>query len=90
MTKEEIYDEQIAPLMEQIIAICNAHKIANVLTFSLDRESGLVCTSCNVSEETDPPEPFLKLVGVLFPKQRGPLMVTVDHGDGTKTINAIF
>ena len=89
MTKEQIYDEQISPLMTQIIAICNEHKIANVLTFSLDRDEGLVCTTCNINEDTDPPDEFKELVDVLFPKKRSPLMVTVDHGDGRKTINAI-
>lgn len=90
MTKEHIYDEQISPLMTQIIAICNEHKIANVLTFLLDRDEGLVCTTCNINEDTYPPDEFKELVDVLFPKKRSPLMVTVDHGDGRKTINAIL
>lgn len=28
MNKEQVYDEKIAPLMTQIIAICQEHKIA--------------------------------------------------------------
>ena len=76
--------------MAQIIAICNEHKIANVLTFSLDRDAGLCCTTCNINDDTDPPDEFKELVSVLFPQKRSLLMVTVDHGDGSKTINAIF
>jgi hypothetical protein len=90
LTKEQVYDEQISPLMTQIIAICEEHKIANVLTFSLDRDEGLVCTTCDINEDTDPPDEFKELVDVLFPKKRNPLMVTVDHGDGRKTISAIL
>lgn len=90
MTKEQIYDEQINPLMAQIIAICKEHKIANVLTFSLDAETELLCTTCNIEEDTEPPEAFLQMVSILFPSRRSPLMVTVNHDDGSKTINAIF
>lgn len=35
-TKEAIYDEQIAPLMKQIIKICQENSIALVSTFGLD------------------------------------------------------
>lgn len=90
MTKEQIYDEQISPLMQQIIAICNEHKIANVCTFSLDIESGLLATTCNTSDEVEPPDEFRECVKLLFPQRRSPLMVTVDHGDGSKTISAIL
>lgn len=50
MTKEQIYDEQISPLMTQVIAICREHKIANICTFSLDEcddgeSEGLRCTT---------------------------------------------
>ena len=36
MTKEEIYDEQINPLMAQIINICKVNKIAMIADFALD------------------------------------------------------
>jgi hypothetical protein len=35
-TKEHVYDQQIAPLMEQIIAICKAHSINTHASFLLD------------------------------------------------------
>ena len=90
MTKEQVYDEQISPLMQQIIAICNEHKIANVMTFSLDHDTGLLCTTVNIEQETNPPELFQCIVDQLLPPQQSPMMVTVDHGDGTKTITAIL
>ena len=46
--KEKVYDEQIAPLMKQIIDICKEHEIAHVCSFALsDSETGLLCTTCN-------------------------------------------
>lgn len=89
MTKEQIYDEQISPLIRQIIAICNEHKIANVCVFSLDSQSGLNALTCNTTDEVEAPEHFRECVKILRP-QRNTLMVTVDHGDGNKTINAIL
>lgn len=42
-TKEEIYDEQIAPLMTQIIDICRAHKIKLHASYELDGD--MMCTT---------------------------------------------
>jgi hypothetical protein len=50
-TKEEVYDEEIAPLMTQIIAICKEHKINTHATFLLD-EDGAVTT--NLKLDGDP------------------------------------
>ena len=36
MSKEEIYDSQISPLMAQILKICREHKIAMIADFALD------------------------------------------------------
>ena len=89
-TKEEIYDEQISPLMTQIIAICKEHKIANVLSFSLDLEEGLCCTTCMTQDEFAPPEKFKECVRLLYPQQ-SPLMMTVRDGDGNvKEMHAIM
>jgi hypothetical protein len=69
MTKEEVYDTKINPLMEQIIQICKEHKIAHICTFSLDRESELFCTTNNISEEFDPPPVMAEITALLFPPQ---------------------
>ena len=94
MTKEQIYDEQIAPLMKQIIAICKEHKIANVCTFSLindDNDGVMYCTTMNILDECDPPEKFFAIRDILYPPKIPPLMLTVRGGDGdVKSIEAIL
>ena len=37
-TKEDVYDEQISPLMAQIIAICKEHRIPLVAQFNYANE----------------------------------------------------
>lgn len=36
--REAAYDESIAPLMEQVIALCRAHNIPVVASFELDTD----------------------------------------------------
>lgn len=45
--KERIYDEQIAPLMTAIIALCRQHDISVYATFDLsdDDDETLACTT---------------------------------------------
>jgi hypothetical protein len=45
--KEAIYDEQIAPLMTKIIAVCQEHDIPMVVDFQLtdEAENPLHCTT---------------------------------------------
>jgi hypothetical protein len=69
MTKEQIYDTQIYPLMEQIIRICKEHKIAHVCTFSLDKESELFCTTNDISDECEPPDVLVDITALLFPPE---------------------
>lgn len=47
MSKEEIYDEQISPLMVEIIRVCKDNEISMLCTFALPIEDdpGLACTS---------------------------------------------
>jgi hypothetical protein len=48
MTKEAIYDRDIAPLMAKIIETCKANGIALVASFGLDvddEDSPLLCTT---------------------------------------------
>jgi hypothetical protein len=49
--KEKVYDEQIAPLMQQIIATCKAHKISFLAQFKLDGD--LCVTSASVGDGQD-------------------------------------
>lgn len=90
MTKEEIYDEQISPLITRVIRICKENKIANVMSFSLDLEEGLCCTTCMTEDDFEPPEKFRECVKLLFPPKINPLFVTITKGDGSKEITAIM
>lgn len=85
MTKEEIYDEKISPLMTQIIAICKEHKIANVCSFSLDLEEGLVCTTAMTEADFEPPDKYKECVKLLYDQGPPPMMVTTRDADGKIT-----
>ncbi len=88
MTKEQIYDDQISPLMTQIIAICKKNNIAYVSSFALDGseddpDNQLLCTTVLLDEESNPPESFLEIKDILMPPRTGALtMMTVRDGDG--------
>lgn len=58
MNKEQVYDEQINPLMAQIIAIAKEHKIDFLASFALPTEADadLRCTSALLA--SDAPKEF--------------------------------
>ncbi len=90
MTKEQVYDEQISPLMINIIAICKEHKIAFVASFAIPNEGDpdLRCTSGlteSRDESTEDVEDYRTVLDILRRKQPDPMMFTINHGDGTKT-----
>ena len=95
MNKEQIYDEQISLLMTDIIAVCKKHKIAFVASFSIpnDDDSDLRCTTALIEsreESTEDVEDFRKAYAILRGGRANPMMMTVDHGDGSKTVTAIL
>lgn len=65
MKKEQVYDEQISPLMETIIDICKAHKIAMIADFALDGD--LKCTSALLTKEYGPKQNQLAAIKLLKP-----------------------
>jgi hypothetical protein len=69
MNKEQIYDEQINPLMAKIIAICKEHKIATVASFAIptDEDEGLMCTTALTTPEYEPPDVLRQIVNILYP-----------------------
>ena len=56
MNKEQIHDTKIGPLMDQIIAICEEHKIAMLASFALpvDDNPGLGCITLLLTDEYEP------------------------------------
>ncbi|MBW9102902.1 hypothetical protein [Paraburkholderia phenoliruptrix] len=93
--KEQVYDEQINPLMAQIIEICRAHKIAFVASFSIAtaEDPDLACSSAMLAPEFDPPKRFVEAWNVLHQGRRSlapPLMLRTENADGSTTLTAII
>lgn len=68
-TKEQIYDEEINPLMAQILEICKRHKIPMLATFSTPSEDdpGLLVTSFLLDPEWGTPSEFAEAAIVIKP-----------------------
>lgn len=68
-TKEQIYDEEINPLMAQILEICKRHKIPMLATFSTPSEDdpGLFVTSFLLDPEWGTPSEFAEAARVIKP-----------------------
>lgn len=67
--KEEIYDREIAPLMENIIGICKENKIAVLMQFALgkdDTDEELLCTTSLLEDSHEPTEEQLHALKILF------------------------
>lgn len=78
---EAIYDKRIAPLMEEIIAICREYQIPVVASYQLNgEEDPLLCTTAQCLEEAHPKlRSALNVLyhdHVAFPRGRAALMVT--------------
>lgn len=92
--KEAIYDNEISPLMTQIIKICIDNKIAMMANFyipSPEDENIQCCT--NLPDETGKiPERHAKAVSLLRAGRTSekPLMITTINADGSKTLTAVF
>jgi hypothetical protein len=95
MNKEQIYDEQINPLMEQIIAIAQAHKIAMVASFAIPTpdDDGLYVSTSLRDENGAHPGPLNAMAQILLRhvqgRSGGTLMLTVTGADGKKAMTAI-
>lgn len=104
MNKEEIYDSQISPLMQQVIEICKANGIAALTSFSIGHDgegpNGEDCTNLTctthlpdmLTEEFDPR--FSKAVGII--QQRSgriggmAMNITTTNADGSQTLTAVI
>jgi hypothetical protein len=91
MNKEQIYDDQISPLMAQIIDICREHKIAFLASFFIptEEDADLRCSSAMLGAEFEPPEEFTRAWREIRPSRSGGLMLRTESGDGSTTLTAI-
>ncbi|KVV50141.1 hypothetical protein WK90_32625 [Burkholderia cepacia] len=94
VTKERIYDEQISPLMTQIIVICKEHGIPIVASFFTpgDDDPELAVTTALLGNGFEAPKNFGNALRELRPELfgRAPLMLRTDHGDGSTTLTAVL
>lgn len=93
MNKEQVYDEQISPLMVQIIAVCKEHGIAMVADFKIpnDEDPNLHCSTL-LPDETGENEPTHRdaFNHIRRNGRAAPMMITTEHGDGSKTVTAVI
>lgn len=84
---EKVYDEQIAPLMSQIIEICKMHKLPVFASFLYandpDGDANFSTTNLMPEEWNRPiPEEMLKLLDQVYTKRCSPLQMRVKNADG--------
>lgn len=86
MNKEKLYDEQIAPLVAQIIEICQKNGVAMIASFAIpnDEDADLRCTS-HLADETGS-FPFADACRLVRDGRRPPpMMLTTRDRDGNVT-----
>ena len=100
MNKEQIYDGQISPLMQQIIEICRDGGIAMIASFDIAHDgegpngedcSGLVCSTL-LPDGDEKHNPRFVQANAHIRRQglSAPMMITTEHGDGSKTMTAVI
>lgn len=100
MNKEQVYDNQISPLMQQIITVCKEQGIAMMASFDIAHKeegpNGEDCTRlvCNtlLPDGNGEPNPVFTQANTLIRRngRPAPMMFTTSHGDGSKTMTAII
>jgi hypothetical protein len=85
MNKEQIYDDQIAPLVTKILEVCQQNGIAMIASFDIAHEGdpGLRCTS--QLPDGNGKYTFSRVAALLVPTVQSPLMLTTRDGDGNVT-----
>jgi hypothetical protein len=88
MTKEGIYDNEIQPLMAQIIEICKQNGIAMIANFVCpsDEDDGLQALTMLPDESGKHPANHKEALYCIRPASRPPMMLTTTHADGGKLL----
>ena len=91
MNKEQIYDTEIAPLMTQIINICQQHGIAMLLSFAIPTQDdpSLACTTL-LPDENNVNAPGHKEALRLLRNEVEAMHLRTTHADGSTTLTAIL
>lgn len=103
MNKEEIYDSQISPLMQQIIAITKQHGIAMIASFDIAHDgegpngedcSSLICSTHLPDGDGTVNERFDMANQIIYQGRRSHgssvMHLTTVSPDGSKTLTAII
>jgi hypothetical protein len=100
MNKEQVYDDQISPLMQQIIDICKGQGIAMMASFDIAHAgegpngedcSSLVCSTLLPNGDGEPKPVFAQANALIRRSDRpAPMMITTEHRDGSKTMTAFI
>jgi hypothetical protein len=81
--KEQIYDERIAPLMDEIIGICTEYKIAMLASFSVPNGTvegaDLMCTTSLLKEEFEPQKCQLEAIDRIIETQGVCISITTNQ-----------
>lgn len=65
-TKEQIYNEEIAPLLKKVFAICTKHKLPLFLVLPVDVDSGLTAVMALLDEEYNPPPALVMIFNLMM------------------------
>lgn len=94
MNKEEIYDNEISPLMDRIIEICQKHKIAMLMSFAIPTEADpdLGCTTALLGKEYESTAAQRKACSVIMDRVGSiePMMITTTHENGEQTLTMVL
>jgi hypothetical protein len=100
MNKEQVYDDKISPLMQQIIDICKEHGIAMMASYDIAHDgdgpdgedcSSLVCSTLLPDGDNNQNQVFAQANAHIRRRGRpAPMMITTDHGDGSRTMTAVM
>lgn len=100
MNKENIYDSQVSPLMQQVIAICKDNGIAMMASFDIAHDgegpngedcSALTCNTLLPDGEGKNNPLFVHANDHIRRRGRpAPMMLTTSRSDGGKTAIAIL
>ena len=85
---EAIYDEQISPLMAQIIAICKEHHIPMAATFEYAPED--YCSTILYLPEWGASPHIKRVAATIQAGTPSPFQITTTKADGSKIIEVVF
>lgn len=91
---ESVYDNEISPLMVQIIEICKKNNLPMFFSACYkndpsDPNGEMFCTTTILPEDRKP-KVLREFHNRIYGNGSQATHITVDHGDGTKTLTAII